>query len=245
MARFYVPDPRIEDGKLRITGEEADHIRKVLRLRVGDRITVFNGTSEEYEARIVTEGPSFVLVQVEKTLPPQNESPLEITVAQSLLKREKMDYVIQKATELGVREMIPFVSSRSVPLLDQAATFKRHHRWEKVAIEAAKQCARGLLPRIAALRDYSAVIENAPQESLRLILWEKEGKRVADALKGSEGKTGFFIVIGPEGGFNGDEVGQAQDKGFVPVTLGRRILRAETAGLCLVSILQYEFGDIG
>ena len=245
MPRFYVPEPKIEDGMMRVTGEEVNHIRRVLRLRAGDKISVFDGLSKEYHGTIADEGPSSVLIRIESTSAPQRESSLEITLAQSLLKGEKMDYVIQKATELGAREMIPFLSSRSIPLLDKSGTLKRHHRWEKIAVEASKQCGRVVLPRIAPLQDYAEMIQGASQASLRLILWEREGIRLKEALKDSAGKNQIFFVIGPEGGFSGEEVQHARENGFVPVTMGERILRAETASLSLLSILQYEFGDIG
>ena len=245
MARFYVPEPRIEGQTIRVTGEEVSHIRKVLRLRAGDRISIFDGFSKEYEGTIVEEAPSFVLIRIESASSPQRESSLEITLAQSLLKGEKMDYVIRKATELGVKEMIPFLSSRSIPLLDKSRASKRHHRWEKIAVEASKQCGRGVVPRIGLLRDYPEMIEDAPRDSLRLILWEREGKRLKEILKDSIGKKQIFFVIGPEGGLSKEEVQHAGRNGFVPIILGKRILRAETASLCVLSILQYEFGDIG
>jgi 16S rRNA (uracil1498-N3)-methyltransferase len=245
MARFYVPDPRIEDGRLRVTGEEVGHIRKVLRLRVGDRLSVFDGHSKEYQGSIVEEGSSFVLIQIEKTLSPQRESSLEIDLAQSLLKGEKMDYVIQKATELGAREIVPFLSSRSVPIPDKSGRSKRHRRWGRIAVEASKQCGREVVPRVLALQDYSEMIRSASPAGLRVILWEREGKRLKEILKTLEGKRAIFFVAGPEGGFSSEEVQLAEENGFIPVTLGRRILRAETASLCLLSILQYELGDIG
>jgi len=245
MPRFYVPEPQIEAGTMRVTGEEVRHIRKVLRLRTGDRISVFDGSSKEYEGTIVEEGPSSVLIRIEDTLSPQRESPLEITLAQSLLKSEKMDYVIQKATELGVREMIPFLSSRSIPLLDKSKASRRHHRWERICVEASKQCGRGVLPKIAPLLDYCVMVQSACGNTLRLILWEKEGRGLKEVLKGSEEKRNIFFIVGPEGGFSEEEVQYAKERGFIPATLGRRILRAETASLCLLSILQYELGDMG
>jgi 16S rRNA (uracil1498-N3)-methyltransferase len=120
MPRFYVPQPQIENGMLRVEGNEVRHIRRVLRLKVGDEIVVFNGSAKEYEGKIVEEGPSSVVIMIQSILSSKRESPLEITLAQSLLKGEKMDYIIQKATELGIKEIIPFFSSRSVPLLEKS-----------------------------------------------------------------------------------------------------------------------------
>jgi 16S rRNA (uracil1498-N3)-methyltransferase len=168
-----------------------------------------------------------------------------VTLAQSLLKGEKMDYLIQKATELGVKEIIPFFSSRSVPLLEKSRGLKRHLRWEKIAIEASKQCGRGMVPKIESLQDYSDMLHAASTDDLRLILWERDGIKLKEALERSREKTKIFFVIGPEGGFSQDEVDKAKGAGFAAVTLGKRILRAETASLCLLSILQYEWGDMG
>jgi 16S rRNA (uracil1498-N3)-methyltransferase len=153
--------------------------------------------------------------------------------------------LIQKATELGVKEIIPFFSSRSIPLLEKSRRLKRHHRWEKIAIEASKQCGRGVVPKVELVKDYPDMLRTASTDSLRLILWENEGVNLREVLEGSKERKKIFFVIGPEGGFSQDEVEKAKRAGFVAVTLGRRILRAETASLCLLSILQYERGDIG
>jgi 16S rRNA (uracil1498-N3)-methyltransferase len=245
MARFYIPEPRIEEGMLNIEGNEVKHIRKVLRLRTGDEIIVFDGLGKEYDGTIVGEGPCSVVIKIQNILSPQRDSLLDVTLAQSLLKGEKMDYLIQKATELGVKVIIPFFSSRSVPLLEKSGRLKRHHRWEKIAIEASKQCGRSVVPKIESLQDYSEVLQTASPDNLHLILWEREGIRLKELLEKSKQRKKIFFIIGPEGGFSQMEIEEAKRAGFIPVTLGRRILRAETASLCLLSILQYEGGDIG
>ena len=245
MPRFYVPNPPIEQGLVKVEGSEVRHIRRVLRLRVGDRMVVFDGSGKEYEGIIVEEDPSSVVIKVERTLSPPKESPLEITLAQSLLKGEKMEYLIQKATELGVRGIIPFFSSRSVPLLDKSKSLRRYHRWEKIAIEASKQCGRMVIPKIEPLRDYSEMLQKASSEALRLILWEREGAELKGILKELKERPTIFFIVGPEGGMSHEEVVEAKQAGFIPITLGKRILRSETASLCLLSILQYERGDMG
>jgi 16S rRNA (uracil1498-N3)-methyltransferase len=245
MPRFYIPNPHIQDGLLKIEGDEVKHIRKVLRLKAGDEILVFDGSGKEFEGTIVEEGRSSVMVKVQGIFSSKGDSSLEVTLAQSLLKGEKMDYLIQKATELGVKEIIPFFSSRSVPLLEKSRRPNRHHRWEKIAAEASKQCGRGVVPKIESLQDYSGMLRAASTDHLRLILWERGGIKLKEVLERSGEKTNIFFVIGPEGGFSPDEVDKAKRAGFVAVTLGKRILRAETASLCLLSILQYEWGDMG
>lgn len=245
MARFYVSHPEIEKGLLKVAGDEVKHIRRVLRLKVGDGITVFDGSGKEYEGSIVKAGTSSVIIRIHQILSSTKESPIRITLAQSLLKGEKMDYLIQKATELGVSEIIPFFSSRSVPLLEASKKTSRYHRWEKIAIEASKQCGREVLPRVQPLRDYSEIFEAASPGSLRIILCEKEGSRLKEVLSESKERRKIFFIVGPEGGLSREEVEYAKGKTFVPVNLGNRILRAETASLCLLSLLQYEWGDIG
>ena len=245
MPRFYVPQPKIEKGMLKIEGREAKHIRRVLRLKTGDDIVVFDGLSKEYEGTIVEEGPSSVVINIQNIFSSTGESPLEIILAQSLLKGEKMDYLIQKATELGIKEIIPFLSSRSIPILEKSRGLKRYHRWGKIAIEASKQCGRGMVPKIEPIQTYSEMLRVASSDSLHLILWEKEGVRLKEVLKGAKEKKKIFFIVGPEGGLSIEEVEQARGTEFLPVTLGKRILRSETASLCLLSILQYECGDIG
>jgi 16S rRNA (uracil1498-N3)-methyltransferase len=129
--------------------------------------------------------------------------------------------------------------------LEKSKNQKRHHRWERIAIEASKQCGRGVVPRIEFLQDYSEMLAKASPNALRLILWEREGIRLKEILERSKEKKRIFFVIGPEGGLSQGEVDEAKGAGFIAVTLGRRILRAETASLCLLSILQYEKGDMG
>jgi 16S rRNA (uracil1498-N3)-methyltransferase len=243
--RFYAPQPQIVNGKLKIKGDEVKHIRKVLRLKAGDEIIVFDGLGKEYEGTIVEEEPASITIKIENIFSSIEDSHLEVTLAQSLLKGEKMDYLIQKATELGIKEIIPFLSSRSVPLLEKSRRLKRHHRWEKIAVEASKQCGRGVVPKIETLQDYSEVLQIASPDSLRLILWEREGIKLKDVLARSKEKTKIFFIIGPEGGFSREEVDESKRAGFIVVTLGRRILRAETASLCFLSILQFDRGDIG
>ncbi len=245
LPRFYVPQPRIVDGMIRLEGDEVRHIRRVLRLGAGDEVLLFDGLSKEYEGTIVEEGPLSILVRIDRLRPCQTESPLHLTLAQSLLKGEKMDYLVQKATELGVKRIAPFFSSRSIPVLEEAKSLGRRRRWEKIAVAASKQCGRGTVPEIETIRSYSEMLENVPPGSVRLLLWEREGDRLKKVLGAAMETTEVFFIVGPEGGLSPDEVDQAKGLGFIPVNLGRRILRAETTGVCLLSILQYEWGDMG
>jgi 16S rRNA (uracil1498-N3)-methyltransferase len=245
MARFYVPHPQIGNGILRIEGDEVKHIRKVLRLKRGDEIIVFDGSGKEYAGTIVEEGSFSVSIRVRNSFISPQKPDLSITLAQSLLKGEKMDYLIQKASELGIKRIVPFNSSRSIPLLDERKQIERHHRWEKIAIEASKQCGRRVLPQIDPPGDYPQILESVPKNSLRLILWERGGEKIKEILKQFRKEEEIFFLVGPEGGLSQEEVEVATKAHFIPITLGERILRSETASLCVLSILQYEWGDIG
>jgi 16S rRNA (uracil1498-N3)-methyltransferase len=244
MTRFYVPEPQIEEGMIRVEGGEVRHIRRVLRLKAGDPLTIFDGSGTEYEGTIMELRPAAARIMIHKRSLTQRDSSLEITLAQSLLKGEKMDTLIQKATELGVTEIIPFFSSRSIPLLDKRQGIRRHLRWERIAVEASKQCGRAFLPKVCPIQDYPGVLHLAPQVSLKFILWEREGLGLKEILSRPKERRIFFVV-GPEGGFSNGEVEVAKEKGFSPIHLGKRILRSETTSLFLLSILQYEWGDIG
>jgi len=245
MARFYVPHPQIENGILRVEGDQVKHIRRVLRLRTGDDLSIFDGEGKQYEGTIFEASPFSVSIRIRNILSSGGESTLEIVLAQSLLKGEKMDYLIQKSTELGVHRIIPFLSSRSIPLLEKSKRIERWRRWKRIAIEASKQCGRGRVPEIDSPRDYPEMLHSAPQDCLRLLLWEREGERLKQALKKCEKRKKIIFIVGPEGGLSQEEVEGAKGAGFLPLNLGRRILRAETASLCFLSILQYEWGDIG
>lgn len=244
MKRFYVSQLQIEKGVTKIGGSEARHIQKVLRLKTGDEVLLFDGSTQQYLGTIIEEHLNSVTIRIQKIMPSQCESPLVVTLAQSLLKGEKMDYLIQKATELGVKRVIPFLSSRSIPNPDKSRISNRHQRWVRIAIEASKQCGRSLVPFIEPIQDYSNLLQKAPSEALRFILWEKEGMRLKDFLRGVKERKEIFFIVGPEGGFSKKEVSQAEKVGFTPVFLGERILRAETVCLCILSILQYEWGDL-
>jgi 16S rRNA (uracil1498-N3)-methyltransferase len=245
MARFYVAHPQIENGVLKVEGDEFKHIRRVLRLGRGDEIRLFDGSGKDYEGTIVEEGPFSVSIRVHQILSSRKEPVLEITLAQSLLKGEKMDFLVQKAVELGIKRIAPFVSSRSIPVLEAKKGLERQKRWEKIAIGASKQCGRCFIPQIDLPVSFLETLESAPKDSLRLILWEEEGKGLKEILRKREGTKEIFFVVGPEGGLSHEEVEEAKRARFLPVTLGQRVLRAETASLSFLSIIQYEWGDMG
>jgi 16S rRNA (uracil1498-N3)-methyltransferase len=170
---------------------------------------------------------------------------LSITLAQSLPKSGKMDVIIQKATELGVHRIIPFISHRCVPRLDEEKAWARQGRWQKIAMEAARQCRRAHIPDIAPILSFADMLTQASSDSFRMILWEEE--MTADirsllTLASGALETGCVVAVGPEGGFTAEEIDQAKGAGFVTASLGRHVLRTETASLAAIAIIHYEIG---
>jgi 16S rRNA (uracil1498-N3)-methyltransferase len=246
MPRFFLDREGVQDGEVLLSGDAFRQITRVLRLRAGDAITLFDRGGFEYSGCIKKVNAKSLRVEVAGQYVPRRDPPMEIVLAQGLPKLAKMDLIVQKAVELGVDSVIPFASSRSHPPMDRERSQTRVARWRKIAFEAARQCGRTRIPEVAPLSDLGRVCTAFKGEFLKLILWE--GKLASDLkslLKGGGLPRRVLFLVGPEGGFSVDEVCVAQENGFVPVTLGRRILRTETASLALLAILQYEFGDLG
>ncbi len=244
MSRFYVEDPHWVGNKIEISGAEVRHIQKVLRLKKGDEIVLFDGKGMEYWGAIESQKLNRITVTIEKTNTPRRESPIEVILGQGLLKGDKMDYVLQKTTEMGVSAIFPFVSSRTVPNVGGERLERRWNRWKRIAVESAKQCGRTVPPKVEAVRDLTSILEWPVGDLVKLILWEKEEMSLRESIAGIDKKSRrFLFLVGPEGGFCEREVSAAKGNGFIPVGLGPRILRSETVGVAMLSILQYEFGD--
>ena len=245
MARFFVPKKNLRDNRGHIDGQELVHLRKVLRLAPGDPITVFDDSGWEHEAVIRALGAQQGEFEILRSYQPERESPLQITLAVALTKGETMDFIVEKATELGVQTIIPFVSTYSIPRLDESKIVKRGERWQKIALSAAKQCGRTRMPEISPMFEYRKLLDDAPPQTLKLIFWEKEHQRSLYQIREQRGDVeAVLIVIGPEGGFTAEEAKMAQRQGFEPVELGRRILRAETAAVTAIALVQFLWGDL-
>jgi 16S rRNA (uracil1498-N3)-methyltransferase len=153
-----------------------------------------------------------------------------------------MDLIVQKATELGISSIIPFLSDRSVPLLDAERSLRKRMRWQKVAAEATKQCGRTIVPQVDAIIPFRGLLNRWDENSLKIMLWEDEkNSTLKDLLKTHQPSTRVVILVGPEGGFSGQEVAMAREAGFHTVSLGKYILRTETVGMSLLSIVHYEW----
>jgi len=244
LRRFYLPPETIQHPQPEISGSDAVHICRVLRLSAGDAVELFDGIGKGYRARIVSASAKRVLFRIEANYPILSESSVHITLSQAMLKDRKMDDLIRQLTELGIDCWIPFYAARSVPVPSRKGMGKRLKRWDKIALEAVKQCRRGRVPRIAPANDFEAMLAASADSDLKIIFWE--GAPQAFDITGAAlpKPREITVAVGPEGGFDPGEVQLAQAHGFRTAGLGPRILRAETATLAACSLVQYCFGDM-
>lgn len=246
MARFFVPRTNIRDQRAVIDGPELAHLHRVLRLGPGDRVTIFDDTGWEHDAVIRQISLQAGELDILRSYEAETESALAITLALGLTKGEKMDWVIGKATELGVQSIVPFVSAHAVPKLDSAKIAKRTERWRNIALSAAKQSGRSRAPEIVSLCDYAEIIDRPFNRALRVLFWEREVKRsLRHVHERHPDLKSVLLMVGPEGGLSVREAELAEEHGFEVVHLGRRILRAETAAVTVTSLAQFLWGDLG
>lgn len=228
-----------------IVGAELSHLRRVLRLRPEDRVVVFDDAGWEHEGIIRSLTEDCGEIELIRSYQVDNESPLKTTLALGLTKGEKMDWVVEKATELGVQTVVPFVSSYTIPKLNEKKAAQRSERWHKIAVSAAKQCGRVRIPEILALTEFRDLVESLSHDALRLLFWEKECEQGFSKLRDSKTSIAEVVVmIGPEGGFSAQEAALALEHGFKPVRLGPRTLRAETAAVAALTGVQLLWGDL-
>jgi 16S rRNA (uracil1498-N3)-methyltransferase len=244
MPRFFIPSISSRDGHTVLVGPDVHHIRNVLRLGPGDKITLVTAGGEEHHAVIRKLTRKAVEIEVLEKVSAPDDTGLKIWLAQALPKGNKMDFVIQKATELGVSAIYPFTSSRTVPVPEPSHLERKLARWQRIAMEACKQCGRTCIPKIHEITPLERVIQFPGEGMRKLLLWEKAPIAWEQVFRDDHQVRGFFVIVGPEGGLTEHEVRACQSAGFMPLGLGRRILRTETAALCLLSILQYELGDL-
>ncbi len=242
--RFPVSGPLSIGRKTYLAGTDAVHIRKVLRLRHGDRVALFDENGTEYEARIDALTGERVTVSVLSAARPQRESPVRIALAQALIKGKKVDRVVRQLAELGVDAWLPFPAQRSVARPARDKLEARADRWRRIAAEAAKQCRRLKPPEIGPVDDLDAVIAQAEPFDLKIVFWE-EAPVAAGWPEPDKPVQSVFLLVGPEGGFTAGEIARVRDTGFVQASLGPRILRAETAAVAVCTLAQHRYGDLG
>lgn len=248
MHRFFITPEAVQDSIIQIDKEQSHHILKVLRLKPGDHFELFDGRGNVFLCRFLSKGNGGVLATIENHDYYSNQPSTQVVLAQGIAKGEKMDYIIQKAVEIGVSSIIPFVSERTVVVLDHSKAERKNERWKNIAREACKQSKRNIVPEIKPIVLFPQLLDHL-QDKRAVLLFENEGKvRLRDVLAGyRDGLKGqsITVVIGPEGGFSPDEIQKALDKNILVAGLGSRILRTETAGLAAASIILYEGGDLG
>ena len=241
MSRFFAPKENVKGDSIYIDGQEARHILNVMRLKENDKVIVFDGTGKEYTGFVKTVHPKSLVVEVVSTKTPKIEELPEITLAQSMPKKEKMEHIVEKATELGVRNIVPIISERTIVKVEKEKAINKVARWKKIAQESAKQCGRTDVPEIKDIQKFYNIIDSVNNFDLAIVAClSEDNTSLKEAI--SDFRTGKIIVfIGPEGDFTPDEIEMAKNTNCKFVSLGKRVLKSDTAGLFLLSVLNYEF----
>ncbi len=257
MQRYFIPAEQWQEAEVKLLGEDARHASKVMRMKEKERFIVSDGLGRAAVAAITAISDNSVEATVCEMLDTNSEPKWHVTVAQALPKGDKMELIIQKGTEIGASHFIPFVSERTIVQYDHKKEAKRLERWGKIAKEAAEQAHRSVIPQLDTLHSWKQMLGVIPTYDLVLFCYEEEGRRGAEqglraivshwhAGRSKALQTAnVLIMIGPEGGFTHTEAEEAKAAGAVHVSLGRRILRTETAGFTALACLMYEAGEMG
>jgi 16S rRNA (uracil1498-N3)-methyltransferase len=246
MRYFFIDPSVITDPVVSITGSEAHHIKTVLRLKPGDGLKLFDGTGYEYDASIVSVSAKAVAVEIRQRIKAATPTDVQIMVAQAFLKEKKMDDLVRKLCELGVARWIPFFSQRSIARPDAKRLAGRSQRWNRIATEAVKQCRRIDTLQIENALSFEDILKFSSSCDLKIVFWENEIRPLSAEVpaEGTPIKK-LLVMLGPEGGFTDQEIKMLVNCGFMSAGLGPRILRAETATIAAVTLVQYLFGDLG
>lgn len=240
---FYCNPSQVSGSQISITGADVNHIKNVLRMRIGEEMTVCDGTGMEYTCEISAFLPGEVTLLKKAEKKASTELPVRIKLYQGLPKKDKMELIIQKAVELGAVEIIPVMTKYCiVKLEDEKKEAKKLERWQAIAESAAKQSGRGIIPKVSRVMNFKDAVKAASEEEMALIPYEKaeDMNTLKAAAQKALKEQVVSVFIGPEGGFDESEVEFARECGLLPVSLGKRILRTETAGFTTLSILMYE-----
>jgi 16S rRNA (uracil1498-N3)-methyltransferase len=246
MRRFFIDEILGSQGSFAITGAEAKHIARVLRMGPGERLVLLDKVGGRFQAVIEGVNRHQVLVYIERAVPAPAPSSVHITLCQALLKSHPMDLVVEKTSELGVDRVLPYLAERTVVKVDHDKSHGKVRHWQEIAQSAAKQSDRAKPAEIGPLCPFNEMLAFLRKEpALKILLWEQEATRsLKDLLRSNSPASRVLAMVGPEGGFTDREVKEAGEAGFVSVSLGGRILRAETAAISLVTLIQYEWGDL-
>jgi len=242
MHRFFADPSAISDGSIVITGDDVNHISRVLRLKCGDEIEVCDKNQTDYTCTVSEISKTEVLAKITDKKENKNESPVDITLYQGVPKGEKMDDIVRKCVELGVKNIVPVVMKRTV--VKVKSPYPKTQRWERIILEAAKQCKRGIIPSLSEPITFDEMLNTLSCEELNILPYENEDTTsLKDVLKNNSKFKKINIIIGPEGGFDDEEIEKAKQNKIFTVTLGPRIMRCETAPIAAVSAVMYELGD--
>lgn len=246
MHRFFVEQENISENTVEIDGEDVKHIVNVLRIEAGEEVEICDKNGTDYKCKIIETSKENVICEILERYKSKGESEIEITLFQGLPKSTKMELIVQKSTELGVKKIVPLVTARSiVKINDRKKEDKKIERWSKIAAEAAKQSKRGIIPEISPIMTFNEMLESLGDEDMVIVPYEsEENLGIKTILKDCKNKK-VNIIIGPEGGFAEVEIESLKEINSHIVTLGPRILRTETAGFTTTAIVLYELGDLG
>ena len=242
MVRFFVNPEELNSDNLILTGENAQHA-KVLRLKVGERALVCDGEGNECLCTVTDFTAGALMLEVNERRASETEARIRVSVYMAFPKADKLEHVIQKATELGAYEIVAFPSGRCISKPDDKSLKKKLERWQKIAASAAEQSGRGRIPQVLVLPSYRAALERAAQADMPLMFYENEQATTLKMALTSARYQTVSLLTGPEGGLEESEVEQAKSAGLRICTLGKRILRCETAPLCALSAVMYDAGE--
>ncbi len=241
MQHFFVTPEQVGDGEILIQGSDVNHMKNVLRMKLGEVVEINDGNNRKYIGKIIAMNENEICVSIIEELQSDTELSSKIYLFQGLPKADKMELIVQKAVELGVVEVIPVTTQRTVVKLDDKKKAKKVERWNSIAESAAKQSARGVIPSVAPIATWKQALEYAQNMDHVIVPYElAEGMAQTRAtLESIKRGESIAIFIGPEGGFDKNEIQCVEELGMKPITLGRRILRTETAGLATLAMLVY------
>ena len=245
MSKFYIDKNNIINNKVLISRDEARHIIKVLRYKIDDLITLFDSEGRTYECVIKAFENERITAEIIEKIENKNSETTKIVLAQAVLKSKKMDSVIQKSTELGISRIIPFFSSRTIPKWNSDKCFDKAEHWRNIVKASVKQSGIRKMPCVDNIISYDEIISSNLNMN-KILLYEKERnvsfKKIINTITFP---SDILIMVGPEGGFTIEEVSRAKQSGFLTTSIGKLILRAETVPIAILSILQYEAGNLG
>lgn len=244
MQRYFISPEQVKGEQFVIRGDDVHHIRRVMRFRAGDQLVACDGEGTDYIGELLEGTGDEVICRILRRKPSAGEPGLKVTLAQSLPKGDKWEWVLQKGTELGASSFLPFTSRRTVVKWDQVKAEKRRSRWKRILKEAAEQSHRGRIPTVSPVTDWNGLLQAIAGAELALIAYEGGGESLSAALA-QKNPSHLLLIVGPEGGWEEAEIRQAREAGAVPVSLGKRILRTETAAVAMLACAMFANGEMG